>query len=166
MNKISKILSMLMISVCLLCVLSGCKVVEEVVEEVRSNAELLDYHAAYGIEEDEYVVVLNCAITELRAIDDGSGNVYMDVTTANDYFNSRIYWDEETEAVLYATPSGMAEYRPDSTTYKVGNQEQKSKIPVVINHNGKPYISMDFIVCRSGIDILCQYNKKSNKDRQ
>ena len=152
MNKISKILSMIMISVCLLCVLSGCKVVEEVVEEVRSDADLLDYNAAYGIDEDEYVVVLNCAVTDLRAIDDGDGNVYMDVETANDYFNSRIYWDEETQAVLYATPEGMAEYRPDSTTYKVDGRQQKSKLPVVIERNGEAYISMDFIADNTKMD--------------
>ena len=152
MNKISKILSMIMISVCLLCVLSGCKVVEDVVEDVRSDADLLDYNSAYGIDEDEYVVVLNCEVTDLRAIDDGSGNVYMDVETANDYFNSRIYWDEETQAVLYATPEGMAEYRPDSTTYKVGDQQQKSKLPVVIKYEGKPYISMDFIADNTKMD--------------
>ena len=152
MNKISKILSMLMISVCLLCVLSGCKVVEDVVEEVRSDADLLDYNAAYGIDEDEYVVVLNCAVTDLRAIDDGDGNVYMDVDTANDYFNSRIYWDEETQAVLYATPEGMAEYRPDSTTYKVDGRQQKSKLPVVIERNGEAYISMNFIADNTKMD--------------
>ena len=141
-----------MISVCLLCVLSGCKVVEDVVEEVRSDADLLDYNAAYGIDEDEYVVVLNCAVTDLRAIDDGDGNVYMDVDTANDYFNSRIYWDEETQAVLYATPEGMAEYRPDSTTYKVDGRQQKSKLPVVIERDGEAYISMNFIADNTKMD--------------
>ena len=149
MNKIRKILSMLMISVCLLCVITGCdavgEVVGEVVEEVRSDADLLDYNTAYGVGENEYVIVLNNEVTDLRAIDDGDGNVYVDVETANDYFNSRIYWDEETCAVLYATPEGMAEYRPDSTTYNVGSKQQKSKNPVVIEADGKYYISMDFV---------------------
>lgn len=152
MNKISKILSMLLISVCLLCVLGGCDVVDEVVEEVRLDGELLDYNTAYGISENEYVIVWNDTVSELRAIDDGEGNVYMDVQTANDYFNSRIYWDEETEAVLYATPEGMAEYYPDSTTYKEGSQQGKSKIPVVIEYQGKPYISMDFIADNTKMD--------------
>ena len=145
MNKIRKILNMLMISLGLLCMLGGCGVVDDVVDEVRSETDLLDYNAAYGISDGEYTVMWNHEMTELKAIDDGEGNVYMDVNTANKNFNSRIYWDEESNAILYATPDGMAEYTPDSTTYTVGDDTESSKIPVVISRDGMLYISMDFI---------------------
>lgn len=145
MDKIRKILNMLMISLGLLCMLGGCGVVDDVVDEVRSETDLLDYNAAYGISDGEYTVMWNHEMTELKAIDDGEGNVYMDVNTANKNFNSRIYWDEESNAILYATPDGMAEYTPDSTTYTVGDDTESSKIPIVISRDGMLYISMDFI---------------------
>lgn len=152
MNKIRKILSMLMISGGLLCILTGCSIVNDVVDEVRSETDLLDYNAAYGISDGEYTVMWNYEMTELKAIDDGSGNVYMNVNTANDNFNSRIYWEEETNTILYATPDGMAEYTPDSTTYRVGDRTKESDIPVVIWREGMMYISMDFIEANTKMD--------------
>ena len=145
MNKIRKILNMLIISIGLLCILGGCGVVDDVVDEVSSESDKLDYHAAYGISDNEYTIMWNYEMTEWKAIDDGSGNVYMDVNTVNQNFNSRIYWDEESNAILYATPDGMAEYTPDSKTYLVGDDTKKSDIPVVISRDGTLYISMDFI---------------------
>ena len=154
MNKIRKILSMLMISVGLLCILGGCSIVNDVVDEVRSETDLLDYNATYGISDGEYTVMWNYEMTELKAIDDGSGNVYMNVNTANDYFNSRIYWEEETSTILYATPDGMAEYTPDSTTYRVGDRTKESDIPVVIWRDGMMYISMDFVEENTKMDCM------------
>lgn len=145
MNKIRKILSMLMISVCFLCILGGCDLADELTQEVSTRSDLLDYNAAYGISDGEYAVMWNHAMTELKAVDDGSGNVYMDVESVSENFNSRIYWDEESETILYATPNGMAEYTPDSKDYMVGNRSDQSRIPVAIRRNGTIYISMDFI---------------------
>ena len=141
-----------MISIGLLCILGGCGVVDEVVDEVLPDTDRLDYNAAYGISDGEYTVMWNYEMTDLKAIDDGSGNVYMDVNTANKNFNSRIYWDEESGAILYATPDGMAEYTPDSVTYLVGDDTEKSDIPVVISRDGMLYISMDFIEANTKMD--------------
>lgn len=139
-----------MISVALLCILGGC---DDIVEEVQSENDMLDYNAAYGISDGEYAVMLNNEMTDLKAIDDGSGNVYMDVNTANDRFNSRIYWEEDTNTILYATPEGMAEYTPDSTAYTVGDSSESSRIPVVISRDGMLYISLDFIEENTKIEI-------------
>lgn len=141
MNKIRRFMGMFIISVLLLSVLSGC----DIIDELRSETDLVDYNATYGIGEGEYTITLNNEMMEFSAIDDGDGNAYLDVNTANKYFNSRIYWQEDENVILYATPEGMAEYVPDSTTYTVGGAQEKSNIPVVIARGGMLYISLDFL---------------------
>ena len=141
MNKIRRIMGMLLISVCLLGILGGCGIIDE----FRSEKDLVDYNATYGVSDGEYTLTLNNSMLEAKAIDDGAGNVYMDVNTANQYYNSRIYWEEDENCVLYATPEGMAQYTPDSTSYIVGTKTTTSDIHVVINRNGMLYISLDFV---------------------
>lgn len=46
---------------------------------------------------------------------------------------------------MYATPEGMAEYTPDSTSYRIGDSSESSDIPVVISRDGMLYISLDFL---------------------
>lgn len=88
MNKIRRIMEMLFISVCILCILGGCGIVDD----FRSEKDLVDYNSTYGVSDGEYTITLNNTMLEAKAIDDGAGNVYMDVNTANKYYNSRIYW--------------------------------------------------------------------------
>ena len=57
------------------------------------------YNATYGVSDGEYTITLNNSMLEAKAIDDGAGNVYMDVNTANRYYNSRIYWEEDENCV-------------------------------------------------------------------
>ena len=150
MNKIKRIMGMLMISAALLCLLGGCS---GIVDEIKSEKNVLDYNSAYGISGGEYAVMLNNSMTDVKAIDDGAGNVYMDVNTVNGRFNSRVYWEQDTNTILYATPEGMAEYIPDSTTYTVGDSVSTSNIPVVINRDGMLYISLDFLGENTKMDI-------------
>ena len=132
---------MLLISVSLLCILGGCGIVDD----FRSEKDLVDYKTTYGVSDGEYTITLNNVMLGEKAIDDGVGNVYMDVNTANRYFNSRIYWQADENIILYATPEGMAEYTPDSTSYTVAMSPATSSIPVVISRNGMLYISLDFL---------------------
>lgn len=141
MNKIRRIIGMLLISVSLLCILGGCGIVDD----FRSEKDLVDYKTTYGVSDGEYTITLNNVMLGEKAIDDGVGNVYMDVNTANRYFNSRIYWQADENIILYATPEGMAEYTPDSTSYTVAMSPATSSIPVVISRNGMLYISLDFL---------------------
>ncbi len=141
MNKIRRIIGMLLISVGLLCILGGCGIVDD----FRSEKDLVDYNTTYGVSDGEYTITLNNVMLDKKAIDDGAGNVYMDVNTANQYYNSRIYWQADENIILYATPEGMAEYTPDSTSYTVGMVSATSDIPVVINRNGMLYVSLNFL---------------------
>lgn len=141
MNKIRRFMGMFIISVCLLSVLSGC----DLIDELRSETDVVDYNTTYGIGEGEYTITLNNEMMDVAAIDDGQGNVYMDANTANKKFNSRIYWQADENVILYATPEGMAEYTPDSTSYRIGDSSESSDIPVVISRDGMLYISLDFL---------------------
>ena len=141
MNKIRRIIGMLLISVGLLCILGGCGIVDD----FRSEKDLVDYNTTYGVSDGEYTITLNNVMLDKKAIDDGAGNVYMDVNTANQYYNSRIYWQADENIILYATPEGMAEYTPDSTSYTVGTVSAASDIPVVISRNGMLYVSLNFL---------------------
>lgn len=141
MNKIRRFIGMFVISVSLLSILGGC----DIIDDLRSEKDVVDYNTTYGISDGEYTITLNNEIMEARAIDDGSGNAYLDVNTANSQFNSRIYWQEDENIILYTTPEGIAEYTPDSTSYTVGTSKETSDIPVVIEKDGMLYISLDFI---------------------
>ena len=79
MNKIRRFMGMFIISVCLLSVLSGC----DLIDELRSETDVVDYNTTYGIGEGEYTITLNNEMMDVAAIDDGQGNVYMDANTAN-----------------------------------------------------------------------------------
>lgn len=48
-------MGMFIISVCLLSVLSGC----DLIDELRSETDVVDYNTTYGIGEGEYTITLN-----------------------------------------------------------------------------------------------------------
>lgn len=154
MNKIRRIMGMLLISVGLLCILGGCGIVDD----FRSEKDLVDYNTTYGVSDGEYTITLNNVMLDKKAIDDGAGNVYIDVNTANQYYNSRIYWQADENIILYATPEGMAEYTPDSTSYTVGMVSATSDIPVVINRNGMLYVSLNFLKENTKMDSAVYTN--------
>ncbi len=154
MNKIRRIMGMFLVSVGLLCILGGCGIVDD----FRSEKDVVDYNTTYGVSDGEYTITLNNVMLEAKAIDDGAGNVYMDVNTANRYFNSRVYWQADENVVLYATPEGMAEYTPDSTAYMLGTASKTSDIPVVINRGGMLYISLNFLKENTKMDSAVYTN--------
>ena len=154
MNKIRRIMGMILISVSILCILGGC----DIVDDFRSEKDLVDYNSTYGVSDGEYTITLNNTMLEAKAIDDGAGNVYMDVNTANKYYNSRIYWQADENIILYATPEGMAEYTPDSTSYTVGVSTASSSIPVIINRDGMLNVSLEFLKENTKMDCAV-YNE-------
>ncbi len=141
MKRIKTAATVMAAAIAVTTILSGCSTISG----MGSSRTMVNYEEIYGLNDDEYTILLNSALLEDKAIDDGNGNVYIALSTINSNLTSRFYLDRETGHVLYTKPTFIEEFTPGETDYLAGTDTVKSDIPVVINHDGKIYISLDYM---------------------
>lgn len=123
-------------------ILSGCGATAN----IGSSRDMIDYNSTYGLNDGEYAIMLNNGMLEDKAIDDGNGHVYVALSTVNKNLTGRFYLDKESGHVLYTKPTFIEEFTPGETNYLAGTNTEKTDIPVVINQDGKMYISLDYML--------------------
>ena len=95
-------------------------------------------------EADEVAVILNDELTEIkgRMFD---GEVYVTTDTLYDYLNSRFYWEQTENLLLYTTPTEVVTAAVGSNTYTQGNQSYtESYVPVKVDGD-TAYVALSYI---------------------
>ena len=92
-----------------------------VVQRYTPTKEQMDKNEYYGIAaDDEVALVVNGQVSETKGkVIDGS--VYIDYDSVTNFINSRFYWDQETNTMIYALPTEIVEtdLNQESTDYRV-----------------------------------------------
>ncbi len=80
--------------------------------------EYLDYAAQIGLEDDEYAITLNDQLLKERALDI-DGRVYVSLSLVTGTLNSRFYWDEDEEQLLFSTPTQLLMFTSNEQVYTI-----------------------------------------------
>ncbi|MDY6323967.1 MAG: glycosyl hydrolase family 18 protein [Catonella sp.] len=144
-----KVILLIALLVCLLCVIVLVKVIEHFTPS-KEVKKLTDYYSLAGNEAELFIDTKNSG--EKGAVIDGKG--YILLSTAQNML-PRLYADKTASEVIFTTPTEVEEYPLNSTEYTVNSDEKKSlEVPaVIVGDNGSWYISTDFIKSKHDMSV-------------
>ena len=119
----------------------GMKVIERFTYS-KERADLSEYfHISTS---DETAIMLGDELLEQKArnID---GFIYLDFNTVKNYFNDRLYYDQNEGLLLYTGPTDTISSAVGSTTYVQDGQENKEIFPISIIEQDTLYVAIDYL---------------------
>lgn len=99
---------------------------------------------------DTAIIVDNEILNSKAILSDGG--IYIDVDTVQSDLNSRFYWDENEQLLIYTTPTDVIKVELDSTNYYISNTLTKSDKIILKEDSGTVYLSLDFIQQYTNLD--------------
>ena len=139
-----KIMPVVVVIVLILLIISGIVIVSLIQKYTPSKerADLSDYY--HVTSETDVAVVLNNEITNGVAtlID---GQVYLDFHFVHDAINSRFYWDENENILLYTTASDLISAEADATSYLVTKNSVDYGRVIVKATSDSAWVDLDFV---------------------
>lgn len=110
----------------------------------KGSTEVVDFSEGYGLNDNEYVVVLNNQIQSFKGLEQ-DGTVYIDAASVADYINDRFYWDSNEEIFIYTKATEVIKAFPDKQSYTVSGEETPLDYIPVKTINDKVYVSTEYI---------------------
>ncbi|MGI6007558.1 MAG: glycosyl hydrolase family 18 protein [Ruminococcus sp.] len=156
-RRISPVLIVLLLII-LVAIAGGLSLV---ISRYLPGKEKMDSNQYFGLsEDDEAALILDQDILEAkgRLID---GEIYIDEDTVSRYINSRFYWDEQNQEMLYTLPEEILELEPGSSSYTEGGEKQEEEHPIIVEDGEKFFVSLDFLIRYT--DMNCQVFENPNR---
>ena len=123
-----------------------------VIQRYMPTNERMDPEAYFGYpEENQAAVVLQDHIAPERALlQDGS--LYLDYDMVREQINSRFYWDEGNNQMLFTTALETYEIPVNSRTYTIDGAENEYDREIVLQNEAGLYLSIDFLQLYTNLD--------------
>ena len=114
------------------------------VKKFTPNKEVLPLTEYYDVKEGEVMVILQDQIYEKSGymID---GAVYLDYNTVIEKFNSRFYWDNNENVLIYTTPTEVIKAEVGSKDYYKNKSKNTMQSPIVKTNGNEVYILIEYI---------------------
>lgn len=126
----------------LLIVMAGAALLIQRYMPTKERMNKADYFGTLA--ENEVAVVLQDHLAEQRGILEGE-SFYLNYEMVREELNSRFYWDEENQQMLYTTALETYEIPVNSQEYTIdGTACQYDKV-IVLQKEGTRYVSIDFL---------------------
>lgn len=129
----------------LVLVIAAAIVVFALIRKYTPNKEHEDLTTYYKLtNSDEVAIVLNNEVTSSKAkvID---GHIYVDYQFVHDNLNSRFYWDNNENILLYATSQNLVSAQADQTNYMITKSSVDYGRKIVTISSDTTYIDLDFV---------------------
>lgn len=78
--------------------------------------------------------------------------IYLPKEMVQQYLNSRFYWDENENLLLYTTPTEIIRTEVGSKEYSIGKNKQSREYPIVKAEGDDVYIAADFVQSYTNFD--------------
>lgn len=133
-----------LIAVFLILVIGIAVGVTKVMEKYSYSEETMNLSEYFQVSgENEVAILLGDEIIEEKAILQ-NGEYYLPLTFVQSKLNSRFYYSQNDNLLLYTTPTDLYEILPDSTSYIISGQENSySKVIFIMKE--QPYVSAGFL---------------------
>ena len=126
-------------------VIAAAIVVFALIRKYTPSKEHEDLTTYYHLtNSDEVAIVLNNEVTssKARVID---GHIYIDYDFVHDNLNSRFYWDNNENILLYATTQNLISAQAEQTSYMVTKSSADYGRKIVTINSDTAYIDLDFV---------------------
>lgn len=155
-HKQSIILGAVILVIIILVLVMG-----KIISKYTPSKERQDLSEYYGLtDSSSAAIVLNHEIISQKALVKG-GMAYLDYETVKDLLNSRFYWDENENLLLYTTSSDVISAPASGKDYYVTKQKNTEDYIIVYADSKTAYIAMDYIKKYTDMDF--QYYNEPNR---
>ena len=139
----SRVIPVLIILVLIIAV-GSVTVISMINNYRKGSTEVIDFKEDYGLEDNEYLVVLNNEIQTFKGIED-SGTVYIDAENVAKHINDRFYWDSNEKIFIYTKATQVIKAFPDQQSYSVGGENTPLDYAPVKTIGDTVYVSVEYI---------------------
>lgn len=138
-----KVMPILIVGALILLIIAGL-VLSMLIKKYSPSKERQPLSDYYGVTEtDEVPLVFNNeVVTGARQID---GQIYLDYEFVHNYLNSRFYWDENENILLYTTANEVISADIDSSQYKISKSSEDFGQTIVKADADTAWIHIDFV---------------------
>lgn len=120
-------------------------IISKVAEKYTPSDETVTAEDYFGIQSaNEVGLILQDQVSERRGLR-ADGVLYLDYQVVKEYLNSRFYWDEEEQVMVYTTPTDIIKIPAGQNAYTVSGTETATEYPVVRDEEAGTYIAADFV---------------------
>lgn len=107
--------------------------------------EQMDKSVYFGVmAENEAAVVLQDHLAEQKGLLEG-GSLYLNYEMVRDELNSRFFWDEENQQMIFTTALETYEIPVNSIGYTVDGVDKEYDKPIVLQEENGLFVSIDFL---------------------
>ncbi len=146
-----KILPVLVV-ICLILVVAIVGVASSLIKRYTPSKERMDSKEYFQLEsEDQAALIVNHELTEekVKLID---GRYYVDETTVGKYINSRFYWDEKRQLILYSLPTEVIEIAPEAKSYTTNEGTTQTEYVILRSVEDSFYVDLEFVNAFSAME--------------
>ena len=140
-SEIRKKAGPVIIAFLLILVASGVFLVQKFMPS-RERMEPSEYFGE--LEQKEVAVVLQDHLTDKKGILEGD-DLYLEYSLVRESLNSRFFWDEENQQMLFTTALETYEIPVDSADYTVDGEERQYGKTILLQRASGLYLSADFL---------------------
>lgn len=130
-----------------------------IIEKMTPTKEKADLYQVYDISKDAEnqvaVIMQNTLNKNIKGLL-VEGHIYIDIDTVKEYFNSRFYWDNNENVLIYTTPTDVIKAELGSKDFYVSKTKNSVDYEIVKTDGNQVYISIDFVQSYSNIDYSFQ----------
>lgn len=130
---------------CLILVVGAVGILTSLVKKHTPSKERMDAKEYFQVEsEEEAALVVNRQLTEekVKRID---GRCYVEDTIVGTYINSRFYWDEQNQVMLYSMPTEILQIMPETKEYQVSGEMTTVDYVILRSMDGTFYMDLEFV---------------------
>lgn len=133
-----------LITLVLICVIGGITAVGLINNYKKGSTEFVDYEETYGLEKNQYAVILNNEVETYKAVQ-ADGTVYIDAENVASYINTRFYWDSNENIFIYTKATEIIKAFPNEKGYHVGSENVSLEYEPVKTIDKKVYVAVEYI---------------------
>lgn len=116
------------------------------------NEDEINFDNATKAADNQIAIVLQNKLVKDRAIIDENGKLYLDVEFVQTHLNSRFYWDNNENILIYATPTDVIKADVGSMDYYVTKVKNTMNYVIVKTEGQKVYVALDYVKQYSNIE--------------
>ncbi|MCI8669355.1 MAG: glycosyl hydrolase family 18 [Lachnospiraceae bacterium] len=102
--------------------------------------------------DNQVAVILQNRLVRDRALIDENGQIYLDVEFVQNSLNSRFYWDNNENILIYTTPTDVIKTEVGSMDYYVTKVKNTMNYVIVKTEGQKVYVALDYVKQYSNIE--------------
>lgn len=118
----------------------------------EENEDEIRFDNATKAADNQVAIVLQNKLVKNRAVIDENGQLYVDVEFVQTYLNSRFYWDNNENILIYTTPTDVIKADVGSMDYYVTKVKNTMSYVIVKTDGQKVYVALDYVKQYSDIE--------------